>query len=562
MHQPIQHRTRRIRRTGRIHRLALRSTALAGLAFLGTPAGAVTFETENIRGSFDSTVTIGTGIRAKSPDCSLIIAGASGNGAPAGCLSPSSSLGDQGNLNYAKGDAFTTYLKGSHELLLKLPSDITFLGRVNWLKDFTATHTTGYRSATTPPDLTDGLAPDARRDLNFKARLLDFWVSKSFDIGDQHARVRVGNQVINWGESLFLPGGINSTNAVDIMRSSQPGTQLKEVLLPAPMVSVASGLGHGLNIEAYLQTNWNGNYLPPTGSYWSTANGLGRGHEAYGLAEIKPKNSGQWGVALRYQPQGTELNLGAYVLNYQDKGANFSTNAGGTGRAGWVFAENRRLYGVSANLPVGDWSVGTELSYRPRDAVSLNSGGGCLSQNGNCWVDEKKFQWHLTGLYSMTPSNSRAILNLLGADTATLSAETVVVRYPGLKQMYGADPISAGAWGWGQEYDAGAAATPMGSKTAWGYNVDFSWVYDGTLIPGWQVIPEIYYFQAVKGRTPNASGQLMEGAKSVNLMVSFVQNPAKWQATINYAAFFGGKRVFDQPLRDRNYVGITLSRNF
>jgi hypothetical protein len=54
----------------------------------------------------------------------------------------------------------------------------------------------------------------------------------------------------------------------------------------------------------------------------------------------------------------------------------------------------------------------------------------------------------------------------------------------------------------------------------------------------------------------------MEGAKSVNLTVSFLQNPTTWQAAINYAAFFGGKRVFDQPYRDRNFVGITLSRNF
>ncbi|AVS84674.1 DUF1302 domain-containing protein [Paracidovorax avenae] len=545
------------------HSLHLRTTALAAAALLGTGADAMTFETENFRGSFDSTVTIGTGIRMKDPACTLVNAGATGDGAPAGCLAPTSALGDQGNLNYAKGDAFTTYLKGSHELLLKLPSDITFLGRVNWIKDFTASDTTGYLAAGAPSGLRDGLAPDARRDLRFKARLLDLWVSKSFDIGDQRARVRVGNQVINWGESLFLSGGINSTNAVDVMRASQPGTQLKEVLLPAPMVSVASGLGHGLNVEAYVQTHWNGNYMPPTGSYWSTANGLGTGHDTYGLVEAKPRNSGQWGVALRYQPEGTSLNLGAYVLNYQDKGANFSSNVNGTGRAGWTFAENRRLYGVSANMPVGDWSVGTELSYRPRDAVSLNSAAtGCASQGGNCWVDEKKFQWHLTGLYSVTPSNGQWLLDLLGASTATLMAETVVVRYPHLKQLYGADPISAGAWGWGQESDAGASPSPMGSKTAWGYNLDFSWVYDGTVIPGWQVIPEIYYFQAVKGRTPNAAGQLMEGAKSINLTVSFVQNPAKWQASINYAAFFGGKRVFDQPLRDRNYLGFTLSRNF
>lgn len=108
----------------------------------------------------------------------------------------------------------------------------------------------------------DNLAEDARDDLQFKGRLLDLWVSKGFQVGEQQARVRVGNQVISWGESLFLPGGINSTNAMDIMRLSQPGTQLKEVFLPAPMISVASGLGKGLNAEAYVQTNWNASYFP------------------------------------------------------------------------------------------------------------------------------------------------------------------------------------------------------------------------------------------------------------------------------------------------------------
>lgn len=541
----------------------LRSVAIAACALFSVGAQAATFEFEGGRGSFDSTISVGTGIRAKSPLCSLVTAGASGSGAPDGCLAPTSALGDQGNLNYAKGDAFTTYIKGSHELLLKLPSDITFLGRVNWIKDFSSTNTTGYTSATSPPGLTDGLADDARSDLQFKARLLDFWVSKSFQVGEEQARVRLGNQVINWGESLFLPGGINSTNAVDIMRASQPGVQLKEILLPAPMVSVASGLGNGVNVEGYVQAKWNGHYMPPTGSYWSTANGLGKGHDAYGLVEVAPRDSGQWGVSLRYQPSGTSLNLGAYVMNYHDKSPQFSTNVNGTGSVGWTFAEDRRLYGVSANMPIGDWAVGTELSYRPKDAVALNSAvSGCASQNGNCWVDEAKIQWHLTGLLSMTPSNATPVLNFLGADTATLMMESVVVGYPHLKQSYGGDPISAGAWGWGQQYDPSASPTSMGTKTSWGYNLDFSWVYDGTLIPGWQVIPEIYYFHAVSGRTPNAAGQFMEGAKSVNLIVSFVQNPAKWQASVNYASFFGGTQVFDQPLKDRNYLGVTLSRNF
>jgi hypothetical protein len=539
------------------------AACLAVFALAGTAARAVTFEFEGARGNFDSSITLGTGIRLGNPDCNLVIAGASGAGAPAGCLAPTSALGDQGNLNYGKGDRFTTYLKGSHELLLKMPSDITFLGRVNWLKDFSADNTTGFLSATTPPSLTDGLADDARKDLRFKARVLDLWVSKAFQIGDQQGRVRVGNQVISWGESLFLPGGINSTNAMDIMRLSQPGTQLKEVFLPAPIVSVSSSLGSGLNAEAYVQARWNGNYLPPTGSYWSVANGLGKGHDAYGLVEIKPKNGGQWGAALRWQPEGTQLNLGAYAMNYHDKAPNFSINAGGPGVIGWRFAENRKLYGLSANFPVGDWAVGTELSYRPKDAVSLNAAvSGCASQNGDCWVDEKRLQWHLTGLLSITPNTAGYILKALGADTATLLAEAVVIRYPKLKADYGGDPVSAGAWGWGQEFDPAGTPESVGTKTSWGFNFDFSWTYDGTLIPGWQVTPGLYYFQAVKGRTPNGVALFMEGARSVNFYLTLVQNPASWQATINYARFSGGKRVFDQPLRDRDFIGLALTRNF
>lgn len=540
--------------------------AIAALAVYGDRANAMTFGTEDITGSLDSTISVGTGVRTGNPSCGLILSGATGTGAPAGCLAPTSALGDQGNLNYGKGDRFTTFLKGTHELLLKMPSeDLTFMTRVLWTRDFSATQTTGFSSAANPgpPAVTDGLSDAARKDLEFKARLLDFWVSKSFNIGDQRARIRVGNQVISWGESLFLPGGINSTNAVDLMKLSQPGTQLKEAILPAPMASFATGLGHGLNFEAYVQSHWNADYFPPTGSYWSDVNGLGKGDTAYGLVTTKARNGGQWGASLRYQPEGTQINLGLYAMNYHDKAPSFSTNINNTGIAGWTYPEDRKLFGVSANFPVGDWAVGTELSYRPRDAVPLNGAvSGCASQNGNCWVDNHKVQAALTGLYSATPSNAKGLLNLLKADTATLMVEGVAIYYPGLKQTYGGDPISAGAWGWGQETNPLGTPRPEGTKTSYGYNFDFSWVYDGTLIPGWQVVPEVYYFQALKGRTPNGAGTFMEGAKSANFTISFIQNPATWQVAINYAKFWGGSSVFDQPYRDRNFVGLTASRNF
>jgi hypothetical protein len=515
-----------------------KKTVLAALIGYVGAASAFTFETESISGSFDSTVSLGTGIRAQGPSSDLVVASASGNGAPTGNTT-FQGVGDQGNINYKKGDAFTTYLKGTHELLLKMPDDWKFMGRFSWLRDFTATKTTGFVSAATGPNgYTASLSDDAKDDLEFKTRLLDLWVSKEFSVGEQRARVRAGNQVISWGESLFLPGGINQTNAMDIMRLSQPGTQLKEVFLPAPIVSFATGLGHGLNVEAYYQAAWNANYFPPTGSYWSQVNGLGVGDSTYGINRVKAKDSGQYGAAVRWQPSGTQLNLGFYAMAYHDKAPNLAIDPNTTAFQ-WQYAEDRRMYGISANLPVGDWAIGTELSYRPKDAVSLNPGFDlCASNGGKCWVDEKKFQWHLTGLLSMTPGDYGGILKALGnASTATLMIEGVATYYPKLKKFYGAEPIGAGVWAWGQEFNLGNSAEAVGDKLSWGYNLDFSWTYDGNLIPGWQVTPEIYYFQAVSGRTPNASALFMEGAKSSNFIISFTQNPAKWKAGVNYAKF-------------------------
>jgi hypothetical protein len=541
-----------------------KAVAMTGLvaAGAGNGAHAFSFETEGVRGSLDSSISVGLGVRTKAPACGLLVAGATGEGAPQGCLAPTSGFGDQGDLNYGRGDLFTGYLKGNHELLLKFPQEFSAMARVNWVRDFAATQTTGLLSATTPPGLTDdGLTDEARRDLRFKPRLLDLWVSKSFAIGEQQARLRVGNQVINWGESLFFPGGINATNALDYMRLAQPGVQLKEAVLAAPIASFATGLGHGLNLEAYSQFGWNKSYLPPVGSYWSTSNSIGKGMEAFGFTDDKVRNGGQWGVSLRWQPPGSAANVGLYALNYHDKVPALRIDQTAF-TPSWTYPENRKLYGISANFPVGDWAVGTELSYRPKDAVSVNSAAGCVAREGRCWVDEKRYQWHLTGIYALTPANARGFLDLLGAGAATFLAETAVVHYPKLQQSYGGDPVQAGYWGWGQETDPNAAPAAGGTRTSAGVALDFSVTYDGTLIPGWQVVPEIFYSRALTGRTPNITAMFMKGASQANFIVSFIQNPAKWQFAINYARFMGGSSPFDQPLGDRDFIGAVLTRNF
>jgi len=70
------------------------------------------------------------------------------------------------------------------------------------------------------PGTMDGLSDSAREEGN-RLRLYDFFVYKDFDISGHAASVRVGKQVINWGESNIAGGGITqSINPVDLGKST------------------------------------------------------------------------------------------------------------------------------------------------------------------------------------------------------------------------------------------------------------------------------------------------------------------------------------------------------
>lgn len=542
------------------------SVALA----LSSPAFAFKFENESgtVKGSLDSQLTLGFGKRLANQDCALI-------GDPGTSCAPGGAqqwtVGDDGDQNYKKGQLFSAYLKGTHELLLRFPDSWKFMARGTWLYDAKALDTQRteiYR------DAADQLAHDVR--------LLDLWVSKDFQLGDNSARVRAGNQVVSWGESIFIPGGINSTNALDLQKLNIPGTQLKEAVIPAPLVSFATGLARGLNLEAYYQFGFNTNRLAPVGSYFNAGDAFGKGWQN-GLVnggpanvgvqkyEHKPDGGGQWGLALHYKPEGLQADFGFYAMNYHDKMPNVVLNS--VGALELEYLKNRQLYGISTNFALGNWSLGGELSYRPKDAIALSpvGGAGCgVGQPCHLSKDGQKYQLHLTAQLQLTPGDYGPILNVINADTAYLTAEVVGIRYPGVKKdkrwtingvVYGP---SAGGLPWLD--GSGGTAFPtnvtgvQGTANSVGAVVDFNWTYDNKLISGWQVTPGVTLFKAIDGYTPNVFGNFQKGAGSTNFYVLFNQNPAVWQAGLNYTVFYGDRTA--QPLRDRDFIGGFITRNF
>ncbi|HWY24100.1 MAG TPA: DUF1302 family protein, partial [Nevskia sp.] len=144
----------------------------AGVA-LATPAWAFKFDLGGgFSGAFDSTVSYGLQMRMQDRSCALI---SQDNG---GCASLTAELpeasqdayflnADDGDLNYNKYDLFSEVVKGTHELQLKMPWDLSFFGRVSELYDWRIGQT-----ERTPLD------PEARRFSVYNFQPLDAYLNK------------------------------------------------------------------------------------------------------------------------------------------------------------------------------------------------------------------------------------------------------------------------------------------------------------------------------------------------------------------------------------------------
>jgi len=575
-----------------------RSTCLAAaVAVFGTaPAFAAEYDIGEVHASWVTQITAGIGIRTQDPSCGRTGDPKAGGSGSAGCGASANAAqwgnGQNGNLNYKQGQPYTGYLKGTSELLLSGYDGYKFMARGTGLFD-PAARFTQY----------DRMEDAARKKFSGDFQLLDLWASKDYTVDQKRGHVRLGNQVLNWGESLFAAGGINATNAMDLQKLAIPGTQLKEAVIPSPMISFAQNVRSGLDVEAYYQFWWNHNRFAPVGSYWSVSNNLGAGVKPIYLnggnanlwaapgtpgatvvnmgPDMEPDSKqGQFGINVHMKPAGTNVDLGLYFLNYHDKLQVMDNNVNGTVSPRYL--ENRQLYGASANFPLGDWSVGSEVSYRPRDAVALT---GCFSpsapmdaQNAptgiNChqWKEMEKYQTDIVGLLAMTPSDY-PFLDRIGASGGSLTLEGTWIFYPGVNDKKQVTSV-VGGQKVVQGYQAGyfpwlanssSSSYPItgskGTAHSVGMVADYNVTYDGSVIPGWQVIPGATYSWAVYGNTPNFQANYLAGARSLNTYVNFVQNPATWQGGINFTHFFGGG-VLSQPLGDRDFIGGYITRNF
>jgi len=180
---------------------------------------------------------------------------------------------DDGNLNYAKHDAYSKIIKGVHDLQLSKGNFGAFVRVKYWydyaLKDSDVLHGNSNNGYTPNTPLSDDGFEDNTKFSG--VTLLDAYVYGAFDIGTSPLDVRLGRQVVSWGESTFIQGGMNSSNPFDVAALRRPGATLKEGILPVGMLYANLGLTSELSIEAFYQYEWEKTQIDGCGTYFSGA---------------------------------------------------------------------------------------------------------------------------------------------------------------------------------------------------------------------------------------------------------------------------------------------------
>ncbi|MFV0456650.1 MAG: DUF1302 domain-containing protein [Pseudomonas sp.] len=397
-----------------------KTLALAVALGTAAPAYAVNFNIGEIEGQFDSSMSIGASWSMADRDMDLVGNANGGTGY--------TQTGDDGRLNFKKGETFSKIFKGVHDLELRYRDSGAFVRGKYWydfeLKDESRLF----------KDIEDDGRKQAAKASG--AEILDAFLYHNYSVSDMPGAVRIGKQVVSWGESTFIGNSINSINPVDASAFRRPGAEIKEGLIPVNMLYVSQSLTDRLSMETFYQLSWKQTVLDNCGTFFSTADvaadgcnenynilnagltGLAQTHAAtlasFGLGvgvtneglliprgkDNKARDGGQWGLALRWQGDNTEY--GAYFMNYHSRtpflsmqNADLATyqrvwagrvGLGGinplaplvplAGRGSYFmdYPEDIRLYGLSFStvLPTGTAWQG-EVSYRPNAPVQINT---------------------------------------------------------------------------------------------------------------------------------------------------------------------------------------------
>ncbi len=582
-------------------RLAKLPLAVSLASTLAAPAFGVTFNIGEIEGQLDSSLSVGASWSVRGADPDLV---GVRNGGEA-----SSQTGDDGRLNFKKGETFSKIFKGIHDLELKYGDTGVFVRGKYWydfeLKD---EHRLLY-------DIDDSNRKEAAQSSG--AQILDAFVYHNYTVADQPGSVRLGKQVVSWGESTFIFNSINAINPVDAAAFRRPGAEIKEGLIPVNMFYVSQSLTDNLSMEAFYQLEWEQTVVDNCGTFFSAdvvQDGCvdryavqgsdldptgAAGYRYLGrLGDKDARDSGQWGLALRwFSPELNDTEFGFYTMNYHSRTPILSYVAGDaglydvedpvtgelSGKYFLEYPEDIRLHGVSFSTNVGSTAVSGELSYRPNMPMQLNTTdltvasiaqiGPTIWNNSPIYTSGHAAQGSgeiLKGYVRKPMTQAQVTVTqfvdqVMGAERLTLVGE---VGYTHVSDL-GKNELR-----FGRAHEFGNGEIPANSlceallnsanpqncdnkgfftNTSWGYRaraiLDYNDVFAGVNLK-----PNVSWSHDVDGYSPTFT----EGNKAISVGVD-AEYQNTYTASLSYTDFFGGEY---NTSTDRDFVALSFGVNF
>jgi hypothetical protein len=351
------------------------------------PATAVEFKKGEFEGDWNTTLTYGVQFRVEDRDEEIV-------GPPAGTAY--SVNGDDGNLNYDRGlvsNAFS--LTTEVELRWR-----NFGGFFRAFGLYDIENEQGDRART---PLTDG----ALERVGSRIELRDAFLWWKFSTERRPGEVRLGQQVLSWGESTFIQGGINTINPVDVSALRVPGAELRNALLPVGMVWATFSISQNVTAEGFYQYDFDRTIIDPPGTYFSSNDfvGMGGTHVFLGFgdspdlgtypgtsrpflgvprgADERPEDTGQYGVALRwFVPKLAGTEFGFYYIRYHSRLPTIDgqvgtlagvQSAGGFGLAGGTALATLQGTGDRDQAISAGVTAGTNAGLSPVDATIVST---------------------------------------------------------------------------------------------------------------------------------------------------------------------------------------------
>ena len=364
--------------------------------------------------------------------------------------------------------------------------------------------------------------------------------------GERLLDLRIGRQVINWGESTFYQGINSILNRADARAANTPGVEVKEILLPTGAIYGQVDLLPNLTVEAYYQYEWLENELDGVGSYFNINDQIGPGSNAFLLPtpgsplvpeEIRgnefnlrgvPKSpdqeasdSGQWGAAFHYITENS-TDIGFYHVVGHDKKPSFVLSYeeifGNRVPVSYLqrYYEDIRGTALSFTTILGETNVQGELSWL-NGTPMVDAAGDPQREN----------------LAKLQPGGSHVFGPTFFADDTTLTFEAFYAN------------VHSAA-----ERDLNEDDSALGYSFL--ASLDYKNIY-----AGWDLSVPIYFKHDVTGVIQEL--QVFAGAKVLSLGVegTYLNNLT---AGLSYAAYFGGDRK--NLLQDRDNIAFTLKYSF